>query len=231
MILSAVISSFAACRRHVVLSSSIESSNSFKFEMDSSPELDLESNSAYDFACIRQDTLKLLDKASCYELLSKVSTLKSEILLQHLSLKTPSLHYHDSILNLEKTIEGSLTSASNTELNSLETSRKPQNNNSCQFNNSNESNHFPSFNSDSCYISSPVTPHLKNNIQDHLQRLDEDPCKETSYSSHEPHPSEDSFMSYLSSLNETEVEFNPPTCSLEDYIKLYRLEDSFIHPS
>ena len=40
--------------------------------MDSSPELDLSSNSAYDFTYICQDTLKLLDKSSCYELLSKV---------------------------------------------------------------------------------------------------------------------------------------------------------------
>lgn len=81
--------------------SSIEYSNSFEFEMDSRPELDLSSNSAYDFAYNRQYTLELLDKASCYELLSKVLTIKSEILLQHMSLKTPSSHYHARILNLE----------------------------------------------------------------------------------------------------------------------------------
>lgn len=115
--------------------------------------------------------------------------------------------------------------------NSLETSRKPQNNNSCKFNNSNESNYFPSFDSDSCYISSPATPHLKNNIKDNLQRLDEDPSEGTFYSSHEHLPSKDSFISSLSSLNETEVEFNPPTCSSEDYIKPSNSNTlSFIHP-
>ena len=123
-----------------------------------------------------------------------------------MSLKTPSSHYHARILNLEKTIEGSLTSTSNITFNSLETSRKPQNNNSCKFNNSNESNHFPSFDSGSCYISSPVTPHLKSNVKDNLQRLDEDPSKGTSYSSHEPHSSED----YIEPSNSKTLSFIHP---------------------
>ena len=37
-------------------------------------------------------------------------------------------------------------------------------------------------------------------------------CKETSFYSHEPHPHEDSFTSYLSLLNETEFEFNSSPC-------------------
>ena len=97
-----------------------------KFESASkSSELDRSSNLASDFASVPHDVLKLLNKASCNELLTKVSILKSEIMLQHLSFETPSLHYEDSILELEKSLEDSLRSMNNKELGStsLEPSR------------------------------------------------------------------------------------------------------------
>ena len=78
---------------------------SLKFNTDSACK---SSNSASD----RSDVLKLLNKASCYEILTKVSMFESEIMLQHLSLETPTSYYKDNILELEKSIGDSFRSTS-----------------------------------------------------------------------------------------------------------------------
>ena len=101
-------------------SSSIESCHSkhdapsLTFDMDSSCP---SSASAFNFTSSCHDLLKLLNKASCCEILTKVLILKSEIVLQHASLETPSLYYEDNILELEKPLEHSFRSVTNKECN------------------------------------------------------------------------------------------------------------------
>ena len=73
-------------------------------------ELNSSWNWAFKSATYLEDVLKLLSKPSCYELLCKVSTLKSDITLKNVYLKTPSLHYEDNILEFEKSLEDSLRS-------------------------------------------------------------------------------------------------------------------------
>ena len=240
------------------------SSSSLSLNIESSSHLndDVSSNSASDFVYLRQDVLKLLNKSSCYELLTKASTLKSEIMLQHPSLNNSSSSMKHSILKLEDLLEDSLESIRRLKLksgsskplkkhqhneaeslihpkrlfesNAIKSSDSPPSSisnesNKSSFKSLSCSPQFPSFNSDVCSVSSPITPHLKGNIEDYHQRLDKNhllsnnkpaPVSEgTSTSSQESHLSEDSFIKCISSLNENDSEFNSPTCSSEDAIE------------
>ena len=79
-------------------------------------ELDSSSNSTFNHATYREDILKLLNKASCYELLSKASMLRSEIMMRYQSFNTSSSHYEDNILEFDKSLEDFLISVERSKL-------------------------------------------------------------------------------------------------------------------